>query len=103
MSGGSYAYKYLELQEWYSGQTYDPVLDEIIDDLVVVLHDLEWWQSADYSEDTYRESVTAFKDKWLANGNETYKSVINQEVDKAIRRIGKLKLDMTDIYKEDTP
>jgi hypothetical protein len=29
------------------------------------LHDLEWWQSGDYGEDTYRETVKKFKDKWF--------------------------------------
>lgn len=33
--------------------------------LCKLLHDLEWWKSCDYSEDTYRRTVTEFKKKWF--------------------------------------
>lgn len=37
----------------------------MMNDLCELLHDLEWWQSCDYSEETYRESVKKFKKKWF--------------------------------------
>ena len=43
----------------------DPVLDRMLEDFVKVLHDLEWYESADYSEDTYRRTVEWFKTKWI--------------------------------------
>lgn len=44
---------------------YDSQLNEMMKDLVKVLHDLEWWQSCDSDEKRYRESVTKFKKKWF--------------------------------------
>lgn len=49
MSGGSYNYMYSRIEYEYAGK----------------MHDLEWWQSCDYSEETYRESVNKFKKKWF--------------------------------------
>lgn len=44
---------------------HDSQLNAMMNDLCELLHDLEWWQSCDYSEDTYRESVKKFKKKWF--------------------------------------
>lgn len=75
MSGGSFNYKYQELDE-YIGHTHDSELDGLLIDLRNVLHDLEWWQSCDYSEDQYRTSLKKFKKKWLAGyGDENEKRI----------------------------
>lgn len=68
MSGGSFNYKYIDIQETYEGELHDEVLEEMLKDFCQVLHDLEWWQSADYAEGNYRKSVNVFKEKWL-HGN----------------------------------
>ena len=47
MSGGSYSYIYSTLNNECCGKMYDPEMDDMIKDLCKVLHDLEWWQSAD--------------------------------------------------------
>lgn len=65
MSGGSYNYMYCRIEEEYVDRMYDSQLNAMMKDLVKVLHDLEWWQSCDYSEKTYRESVVKFKKKWF--------------------------------------
>lgn len=65
MSGGSYDYLCFRVSETYEGEMKDAELNEMIVDLCEVLHDLEWWQSGDYGEDTYRETVKKFKDKWF--------------------------------------
>ena len=44
---------------------YDSQLNAMMNDLCELLHDLELWQSCDYSEETYRESVNKFKKKWF--------------------------------------
>lgn len=51
MSGGSYSYKYCEVDDYYVGAMYDEELNEMMKDLVEVLHDVEWWQSCDIGED----------------------------------------------------
>ena len=66
MSGGSFDYKYADIENLYKGEFNDPVLDLLLSDFFKVLHDLEWWQSEDYSEEQYRKSVDEFKKKWLA-------------------------------------
>lgn len=65
MSGGSYNYMYSRINDEYEGRMHDFQLDEMMKDLVKVLHDLEWWQSCDTGEDTYRRTVTEFKKKWF--------------------------------------
>ena len=65
MSGGSFNYKYTDIRYTYEGRMRDEELEELLQDFCDLLHDLEWWQSGDYSEDEYRKSVTEFKKKWL--------------------------------------
>ena len=65
MSGGSYNYMYCRIEDEYVGRMYDSQLNAMMKDLVDLLHDLEWWQSCDYSEETYRKSVKKFKKKWF--------------------------------------
>lgn len=65
MSGGSYGYIYSRLEDECKNRMYDAELNDLIKDLIKVLHDLEWWQSGDIGEDTYRETVAIFKEKWF--------------------------------------
>lgn len=65
MSGGSYSYIYRRVEEECVNRMFDSQLNEMMKDLVKVLHDLEWWQSSDTGEDTYRRAVTEFKKKWF--------------------------------------
>lgn len=65
MSGGSYNYMYCRINDEYVDRMFDSQLNSMMKDLVKVLHDLEWWQSSDTGEDTYRKAVTEFKKKWF--------------------------------------
>lgn len=65
MSGGSYNYMYCRVSDEYIDRMFDSQLNSMMKDLVKVLHDLEWWQSCDTGEDTYRRTVTEFKKKWF--------------------------------------
>lgn len=65
MSGGSYSDIYCRVEEECVDRMFDSQLNEMMKDLVKVLHDLEWWQSSDSDEKSYRESVTEFKRKWF--------------------------------------
>lgn len=69
MSGGSRNYFYYQLEE-QAGEMRDRELDELVRDLAKVMHDLEWWESCDYSEDAYRETVREFKRKWFGGARE---------------------------------
>ena len=65
MSGGSYNYISFKLLDECEGRMHDAELDELVKDLSEVLHDLEWWQSADTDEESYRRTVRSFKAKWF--------------------------------------
>ena len=65
MSGGHYNYMYCRIEDEYVDRMYDSQLNEMMKDLCKLLHDLEWWQSCDTGEDTYRRTVTEFKKKWF--------------------------------------
>ena len=83
MSGGSYGYLCYQVEDEYVGAMYDPELDEMMKDLSKLLHDLEWWRSADYGEDSYRKTVKEFKAKWFCGDRkERLEKIIHQECDK---------------------
>lgn len=69
MSGGSYNYIFNKLSVECEGEMHDDEMNDMIEDLCDLLHDLEWWQSGDYSEDQYRETVSWFKKKWFKGEN----------------------------------
>lgn len=64
-SGGSYDYKFETIENYYCENMYDLELNDLMNDLVKLLHDLEWWKSCDYCEEDYRETVNNFKNKWF--------------------------------------
>lgn len=78
MSGGSYDYKFRELQDTYVGRMHDIELDSLMKDLIPLLKSLEWWQSGDIGQDDYREEVKNFKTKWLSRkSDERIRELIN--------------------------
>lgn len=84
MSGGSYNYIYATLSEECEGQMHDPEMDELIKDLCKVLHDLEWWQSGDTSEEKYRRTLSVFKRKWFGPTNGEREKKLKKYIDNQI-------------------
>ena len=81
MSGGSYNYIYSTLLNECAGAMYDAEMNDMIKDLAEVLHDLEWWKSADSSEDKYRATLARFKEKWFkGNRKERLKGYIDDQI-----------------------
>lgn len=81
MSGGSYNYIYGTLKRECAGYMYDAEMNALIVDLCEVLHDLEWWQSCDISEEDYRKTVVKFKEKWFQGSREErLKSYIDEQL-----------------------
>ena len=88
MSGGSYEYIYERVEELCKGQMFDAELNELIGDLCDVLHDVEWWQSGDMSEEEYRDTVKKFKAKWLHGDREVrLKGYIDAQVGQVKRAL----------------
>jgi hypothetical protein len=82
MSGGSYGYIYSRLKEECDGRMYDVEMNDLIKDLCNVLHDLEWWQSCDTSEERYRLTLERFKTKWFKGDREQrLKGYIDEQID----------------------
>ena len=69
MSGGSYNYEFIRVEDEYVDKMFDDELNSLMKDLVKLLHDLEWWQSSDYGEEDYRKTVDKFKKKYLKQYN----------------------------------
>lgn len=82
MSGGSYSYIGSRLEDECAGRMFDAEMNELIKDLSEVLHELEWWQSGDCLEETYRKSVTEFKEKWFKGSrDERLKGYIDKSIE----------------------
>ena len=102
MSGGSYNYRYCDVEEEYVGHMFDAELDELIKDLVPVLKAVEWWQSCDTSESDYRKAVRKFKRKWLSDDVRTERlgEIINGKVEalreELLKMIGVIGFDYED-------
>lgn len=76
MSGGAlFDYRYPDFSE-ASGKWADKELDELFDDLFVngkfavrgyggLIQSLDFWVSGDIGEESYRDAVRRFKDKWF--------------------------------------
>lgn len=82
MSGGSYSYMCYRIEDEYVGRMFDDQLDEMMKDLCKVLHDLEWWRSSDFDEDSYRKTVTEFKKKWFKQTNIDVQRQIESEFER---------------------
>ena len=66
-------------------------IEDLLTDLAELMHDLEWWDSGDYSEDTYNETLSNFKAKWFWNSrNYRLKHYINTSLDNMKIEIGRL-------------
>ena len=83
MSGGSHGYIYSQIQEELCGQMYDIELNDLMKDIAKLAHDLEWYDSADIGEESYRKTVAEFKRKWFkAERDDRLKAYIDKAVDK---------------------
>ena len=83
MSGGSFNYLYRQVATEYIGKMHDMEIDDLMTDLITLLHDLEWWQSNDYDEEQYRKTVRQFKGKWFsADRNKRLIKYIDEAMEK---------------------
>ena len=90
MSGGSMNYAYHHLNDM-ADYVNDKEIKELITDLAELMHDLEWWDSGDYSAATYYETLNNFKAKWFGdNRNERLREYLNTTLDDMKTEIGRL-------------
>lgn len=82
MSGGSHDYIYLKIENELCGQMEDIELNDLVQDIADLAHDLEWYHSCDTCKDDYRKSVEKFKEKWFKSSREErLKSYIDEALD----------------------
>ena len=97
---------YSRVEEEYVGKMFDSQLNTMMKDLADLLHDLEWWQSGDYSEEAYREAVKKFKKKWFGQTKIDVQSCIENEIERTKNELLKefeyLKDEKSDLNKYDT-
>ena len=90
MSGGHLNYICYTIDNYLVGEMQDEVMNEFVKDFAELTHDLEWWLSADYGEETYRKSLKEFKEKWFENYDERRKEAVTRIKEKAIKEIKEL-------------
>ena len=86
MSGGSHSYVFYQIEEYLCGQMHDRELNDLMTDVCQLAHDVEWFDSCDYSEETYKECVSKFKQKWFKSSR---KERLKGYIDKAIEELRK--------------
>lgn len=84
MSGGSHGYICYRIEEELCGQMYDAELNDLMKDIVKLAHDLEWYDSSDISEESYKKTVAEFKRKWFKAERENRLKVY---IDDAIEKL----------------
>ena len=59
----------------------DFLISELVFDVFCLLHSFDWYESGDTCEETYREDVERFKDKWLATQpGARVKEIVDDEI-----------------------
>ena len=65
-------------------------MSELVWDVFCVLHSCDWYKSGDTGEDSYREDVERFKEKWLTViGEDRIKEMVARELETAREELGK--------------
>ena len=81
MSSGIMDYVCYKIEE-AADHVDDKEIKDLLTDLAELMHDLEWWDSGDYSEATYTETLSKFKAKWFGdNRNERLREYLNTTID----------------------
>ena len=82
MSGGSRDYICYKIENELCGRMYDDELNDLMEDVSKLAHDVEWFDSSDIGEDDYMKTVTEFKQKWLKGDRQTrLKSYIDRQIE----------------------
>lgn len=93
MSGGTFNYLDSQLKEEIFGWSYDNdnwngrnifedrEISEIVFDVLGLIHEYDWYNSGDTSEEKYLEAKKKFKDKWLKNPRVRVQRVIDSAIE----------------------
>ena len=59
----------------------DKQVSELVWDVFCLIHSLDWYHSGDTCEETYREDLARFKEKWLKKSDN---EMTKEEIDKTL-------------------
>ena len=91
MSGGSHDYICFKIQEELCGQMRDAELNDLVQDVANLAHDLEWADSCDISYEDYKTSIHKFKEKWFeSDRHQRLKNYIDSEIEKTKKSLYEL-------------
>lgn len=91
MSGGSRNYAYAWIDSEYCGKMYDRELNDLMNDICNLAKAVEWYESGDTSEETYREQVAEFKEKWFKQPRrDRLKKYIDEGIEENRRELYKM-------------
>lgn len=98
MSGGSHNYVCYTIENNLCGQTEDKEIDDLMEDIAKLAHDLEWYHSADIGREDYMSTVREFKRKWFEmDRTERLKVYVDKSIEELrvelYRLLGKSKED----------
>ena len=91
MSGGRFDYKdsnlKYEIFGWCdkpSNVFEDKEISELVWDILELIHDFDWYDSGDTSEEKYLKAKKKFKDKWLTGDREVrIKEIVDETIEDA--------------------
>lgn len=81
MSGGSMGYVCYDLQDKAIGRMMDKELEALLKDFIELLHDCEWANDSDISDEQYFETVREFKKKWFGKRDDRLKEIIDSSLE----------------------
>ena len=88
MSGGSRDYVFCAIQNELCGRMYDAEINDLMNDIAEIAHDVEWYDSADIGKESYMKSVRNFKNKWFNSPrDERLKKYIDAELKETKERL----------------
>ena len=113
MSGGAFNYRDGSLLEemypyscWNRGNEgrdmrddpfEDPLISELMYDLLRLTHELDWYKSADTSQGTYLEAKKKFCEKWFGKkrGTKALESLVRRQFESAMNECRKMIADLS--------
>jgi hypothetical protein len=85
MSGGSMDYFFGRMEE-ITHLIPDLEIRALWKDLCTLMHDIEWYTSGDYGDETYSKAVMKFKNKWFGPAREEIlKQVLNDTFEQILK------------------
>ena len=99
MSGGHFDYYDLSLKNEIEGEDFEDVeIQELVNDVLDLIHEYDWYKSCDTSQEYYLEHKRKFKAKWFGNPDKRLKTMFQSVVDS----IDECKKKLEEAYSEVT-